>query len=115
MAGFRAEEARRDGRDDSDRLDRSGMRDGGMMSFGNKNTERIVSDTSEMNGTKGAGIPAVQAGKGDLMNTGGQAADRGAGPRAPGSPDGKTARPKAPGGVPGGAGGGARGGGAPAQ
>jgi hypothetical protein len=31
-------------RGDCDRLDPSGMRDGDMMSFGNKNTERFVSD-----------------------------------------------------------------------
>jgi len=40
-----------------------------------------------MNGTKGAAIPAGQTGKGDLVNTGGQSAERGAGGRAAGSAD----------------------------
>ena len=97
------------------------MRDGGMMSFGNKNTERIVSNTSDMNGTKGAGIPAGQTGKGDLVNTGGQAAESDAGgpasdsagkARAAGP---RTTSPGAADAVPGETAGEAKAGGAPAQ
>ena len=58
---FRAEGARRDvDRDDCDRLDRSGMRDGGMMSFEIKIRNGSFRIYSALNSTSGTGIPAGQ-------------------------------------------------------
>src|ERR1700753_3334940 len=74
-----------------------------------------------MNGTKGAGIPAGQTGQGDLVNTGGQAAESDAGgpasdsagkARAAGP---RTTSPGAADAVPGETAGEAKAGGAPAQ